>query len=381
MAKTLVIRELIAVKPKHGREDAISFERGVNVLVGPPNTGKTKWLRMLDYLLGDDGKPEDAFGDDLTEKYDSAQAKVGIADEEFCIERRWKEANVKTKIFVGDDAHTVPAFRQWLMEKLQIPLLHYPQGNPYGPRTWPELGWRSLYRHMYRRQTFWADLADQQPESEQHACLMQFFGSAKHLYSEEYGTLITKEKKILELQYRKEQFLTMLQEVSKELVSESGLGVGLTPQSIDMAEQRIRGEVEAAKARRHAALAEVMNATVGGSPTAREGADRRDVVELMGEELARLQAEQEATLASGARTESRLMDMEEYRRLVEEEISRMKRALCRRVPSSGSQDYALPSVRPGDRHAGQRNPQLLLVRTTQPRSGGSGKGDGEEVGF
>ena len=75
-----------------------------------------------------------------------------------------------------------------------------PWDNAHGPNS----GWRSLYRHMYRRQSFWGDIADRQPESEQHACILQFCGIAEKLFSEEYGRLIEKQKRIVELQAQKE---------------------------------------------------------------------------------------------------------------------------------------------------------------------------------
>jgi hypothetical protein len=39
-----------------GEKESLSLGAGVNVLVGRPNTGKTKWLQILDYLLGDPGE-------------------------------------------------------------------------------------------------------------------------------------------------------------------------------------------------------------------------------------------------------------------------------------------------------------------------------------
>jgi hypothetical protein len=33
--------------------EPLQFAPGVNLLVGRPNTGKTKWLQTFDYLLGD----------------------------------------------------------------------------------------------------------------------------------------------------------------------------------------------------------------------------------------------------------------------------------------------------------------------------------------
>jgi AAA15 family ATPase/GTPase len=37
---------------ENGKEERLSFLPGVNILVGKPNTGKTKWLSTLDYLFG-----------------------------------------------------------------------------------------------------------------------------------------------------------------------------------------------------------------------------------------------------------------------------------------------------------------------------------------
>ena len=39
-----------------GNTEELTFVPGVNVLVGRPNTGKTKWLQTLDFLLGDPGE-------------------------------------------------------------------------------------------------------------------------------------------------------------------------------------------------------------------------------------------------------------------------------------------------------------------------------------
>ena len=38
-----------------GHPEELLFDQGVAVLVGRPNTGKTRWLQTLDYLLGDSG--------------------------------------------------------------------------------------------------------------------------------------------------------------------------------------------------------------------------------------------------------------------------------------------------------------------------------------
>src|SRR5690242_7243385 len=163
----------------NGNTEAIAFQPGVNLLVGRPNTGKTKWLRMLDYLLGDTDSFEAGFEDQIVEKYDSASVELFVAGERIFVERRWKEAGAKTKVFVDGEGVAARDFQAVLLKALGIPLLHFPKGNPMSGQTWPELSWRMLLRHIYPQQRFWSGLADQQPDAEQHACLLQFLGLAE----------------------------------------------------------------------------------------------------------------------------------------------------------------------------------------------------------
>lgn len=68
-----------------GAPERLLFEDGVNLLVGSPNTGKTKWLETLDYLFGEPGA--DPFEDDedqgLAAKYDAASAQIRVGEETF----------------------------------------------------------------------------------------------------------------------------------------------------------------------------------------------------------------------------------------------------------------------------------------------------------
>ena len=146
-----------------------------------PNTGKSKWLQMLNYLLVSEDTPADAFGEDVA-KYTSVMATVTVAGEVL-------ELNVGGTVTPEEPSErqrgksTSKGLPLLLHARLDMPLLHYPQGNPLRPQgTWPELGCCSLYRHMYRRQSLWWDIADRQPESEQHACIVQFSGLAENRF-------------------------------------------------------------------------------------------------------------------------------------------------------------------------------------------------------
>lgn len=56
--------------PIEDEQDCLEFKPGVNVIVGELQAGKTTWLRMIDYVLGDTGKVDEAFDGALAEKYE-----------------------------------------------------------------------------------------------------------------------------------------------------------------------------------------------------------------------------------------------------------------------------------------------------------------------
>lgn len=168
MAKSLVIRHLSRTTSA-GEYEELSFTEGVNLLVGPPNAGKTIWLRMLDYLFGDPDKPEDSFEAGLADKYVAMAAQMEIGEDTLELERRWKEPGVRTKTFVNGKGYSSGEFSDFILKELDIPVVFYPKGSPYAESSWIRLSWRTLLRHIYRQERFWGDIADKQLEFEQHA--------------------------------------------------------------------------------------------------------------------------------------------------------------------------------------------------------------------
>lgn len=83
--------------PESDANDSLGFKQGVNVIVGDLNSGKTTWLQMVDFLFGDSGGPEQAFDEELVEKYEGIKAKIHIGESEYAIERNWKTPGCKQK--------------------------------------------------------------------------------------------------------------------------------------------------------------------------------------------------------------------------------------------------------------------------------------------
>lgn len=303
-----------------GNLETLRFEPGVNLFVGRPNTGKTKWLQTLDYLLGDLGENPFAGAEEegLADKYDAASVDLVIGEEQFRVERRWREQGAKSKILVNGESMQARDFQQFLLQKLGIPLLHFPKGNPMSGQTWPELSFRMLLRHIYRRQLFWGDIADLQPEGEQHACLLQFLGLAERLFSDEYGNLIKLKMDTERLRARRDQYRQTLDELSKDILSVPGVSVGANVTTVRNAENRLLNEVNTLRERRRMLIANGLNEALPP--------DDRGHVEQLGEERANILVRLEDLQHKAKEVSERLGEMRTYRVDLDNELDRIARA-------------------------------------------------------
>ena len=232
MPKSLIFTKL-SRQLSDGGEEKLEFSEGVNVIVGEPNTGKTTWLRMLDYLLGDKDKVEEAFDSDLSNKYESISATVEIEDEVIELRRRWDYGN-RTKVIVDGEIIDEDTFSEFLLRKLNMPVVRFPKGRPTTGRSWPELSWRLLLRHIYRKEGSWGDtLASKQPRSEQHAALTYFLGIAPHLFPTNWKEMLEKRKQLRVLQARKDQFMDLVEEFSADMLSEDDTVQFVTAESLN----------------------------------------------------------------------------------------------------------------------------------------------------
>ncbi|WP_437796419.1 hypothetical protein [Sorangium sp. So ce693] len=304
----------------HELVDQLDLRPGVNVVVGSKDTGKTGWLRTISFLLGDTDGPEGALGAGIAGKFDSARLRLHIGpDEEVVLERRWKEAGAKHKVFINGDGIASGGFSEWMQKKLGVPLVRFPRGNPYSGATWPELSWRMLFRHVYREERFWADLADKQPEREQHACLLQFLGAAKRLYPEELGEEIRLRQDLLRLRARRDQFEDVLQQAAKGLLTDPSLSNAVTRDSISAGIERLRAEVERLGRQREEILADAITPKAGSSP---QGLD----LDLqLAEQRVSLIAEHERVAGALAAIAKRLGELATYRANISAELTRIKR--------------------------------------------------------
>jgi hypothetical protein len=386
-ARTLII-ERVARQVDGGSEESLTFSSGVNVLVGPPNAGKTKWLAFVDFLLGDTGSPEDALGNELAEKYSAASLTLGVfdagrpnagatdaasletseqgaagvkrststsgpVDQEaghaqrqisgdgtegvgtdegtvqrtkttLVIERRWKQPGARGKLFVNGQAMSAEEFSQFLLAELRIPAIHFPRGDPYSPRAWPVLSWRMLLRHLYRQERFWSDLADKQPEAEQHACIAQFLGIAEALFSTQLGALVEKRKRIVSLEARKDAYMDLLHQVTTDIGRFAELSVAVTAESVTSARTRLEEERKGLSDARLGVLRTLAERV----ESERDEAARKteSTWETYSGQLATQRSAAESLAAEAARIDARAEELRAYHSNVSAELQRLERA-------------------------------------------------------
>ena len=301
-----------------GKTERLPFAPGLNTLVGRPNTGKTVWLTMLDYVLGDRSPIEHALSADLANKYSIIRAVLRLeGGVETVIERRWKEPGSKHKVYVDDRSVSVDDFSSYFLPKLGISVLHFPQGDPYSSRAWPELSWRSLFRHIFRRQDIgWGGLVERQPDGDQHACILQFLGIAEYIYSDDYGTLVSLRKARTALEARRENYLTTLNEISRDLL-EMDAAVGLTPATIEDALLNIAKSIEDLRERKNTAYEATLE---------QKGQESATFLRRKAEERAKLISAQSEIVQELREAEHRLIAIGDYLGKVEDERTRLERA-------------------------------------------------------
>jgi energy-coupling factor transporter ATP-binding protein EcfA2 len=316
VTKSMIIRQL-ARFPQTDSSDELNFQPGVNVIVGPSGAGKSQWLRMLDYLMGDAGPAAQAFNSELVNKYESMRAIIQIGDEEYTFERHWKKDDVTTKVFVDGEAINAKDLSAFILEKLEMPQLHFQSGGLMSARGWVHLTWRILLRHIYRKPTSWSEIANKQPDQEQHACLLMFTGLADTLFSAERKELAEKRRRLIICEAEKDQFMGTLQRIAKDLFDEQELAVGLTPTLIEKAIERLRLEATNINQRRSNRLETLQNETAQ---------EKSENLEHLKERWAALQAESEEILLQIERAQNRLNELTEYRDTVRAESEKLARA-------------------------------------------------------
>jgi outer membrane murein-binding lipoprotein Lpp len=314
--KTLLVKSVCRVTAS-GETDTLDLKPGVNVIVGDRDTGKSRWLDTISYLLGDTDPPAKGLKPEIAAKFDTATLQMEIGGEAVAAERRWKEHGATHKVFANGDGMSSTEFGEYLQRKLGIPTVHYPKGSPYSGYTWPLLSWRELFRHVYREERFWGDLADKQLPKVQHACLLQFVGAADKMYPKELGEAVNERQRLTTLQARKEQFDSVLQQAAKDLIPDPSINTAPTLDAIDLGVQRLKAEIGQLRDRRQAVLDQVLAARPPDQPQLVDTA--------LAERRVELSVRRERDRGEFEKVGGRLLELRSYHEAVRAELGRLKR--------------------------------------------------------
>ncbi|MEJ7708521.1 MAG: hypothetical protein WKF84_01360 [Pyrinomonadaceae bacterium] len=135
-AKTLIVREL-SRSPQLGPEDRLVFERGVNVIVGPRIRVRQSGSECLIISWATTASQKKYSVMTSPRNMNRLESLLNIAGEDVVIERRWREQGVRTKAFVNGEALPIKELWNYIMGKLEIPIVHYPQGIPTAQERGP----------------------------------------------------------------------------------------------------------------------------------------------------------------------------------------------------------------------------------------------------
>jgi hypothetical protein len=315
MSPRLIINSLNRTT-RGGVVESLEFNLGVNVIVGEQNSGKSTWLKMLDFLMFQTRAPRERFDDVLIEKYSGISAEMTVGDGTFTLAKTWDTDGARASMSLDGEKISAPEAEAVLLDLLQIPVLRYPQGPLASDRTWPTLAWRSMYRHIYRRQDFWNDLVPEQPDSEQQAVLLQFLGLAESLFSDELAELADKRREIVRAESRKDFFFNLVQQIAPGLFPDEYLQVGLSEESITAAKARLDLEIGQLVDARSGELKRVRDQIELGSGDLQSLLDRR----------ARVLEQRSDLKAKSDDLQGRINELVEYRSTLSQEEGRLARA-------------------------------------------------------
>ena len=173
--RSLILRRIDRRIKGTGETERLELRPGVNLISGPPNSGKSVWMRMLDFTLGDDKPFRRRFNTEILHKYDRVDAFATAGQDEYSICRSWEpHTEGERRIQLAERSLGAKRFQEVLMRSLGIPLVTILRGEDFSPHL---ISLRVLMRHFFRQQRFWSDIADEQYADEVRASILVLVGA------------------------------------------------------------------------------------------------------------------------------------------------------------------------------------------------------------
>jgi hypothetical protein len=232
---------------RDGEIVALNLDSTTALLVGPRNSSKTTTLRMIDYCLGDDGSAQHTFGPDVASRYVGIQLELELPTGRHTLRRSFTpEFGLLTRVRV-DDIHDLDPrqFNDWIMGELGWPTYQIPRGRiPQLATDLVPLTFRTLWRHVYRREDSWLEFASQEQEFHRRAVLAFFLGLAGTRYSNVEFQQAAAQRRVAELTEQLADLDRLADETVGRVAQELGLPATSTT-TIAEREEELREEAQA----------------------------------------------------------------------------------------------------------------------------------------
>lgn len=173
---TIKLRRLSRVD-LDGEVAHIDLDSPATEIIGPRNSGKTTILRIMDYVLGEGDSASKALGEDVAARYSSLTLDLVLAGVPHQVERRPNDYGYSAKIFLDGEEAPRDSFSPWILTSLGWPVVDIPKArSPKFANATVPLSFRTLLRHLYRREDSWSDFAYREDEFHRRAVLRYFLG-------------------------------------------------------------------------------------------------------------------------------------------------------------------------------------------------------------
>lgn len=229
------------------REDGttweIPFKAGLNLLIGPQNTSKTRTLRIADFCLGHPQNARDRFSQAMVAEYREFTLEIRINGSAHVLTRRFKASGQQRQIDVDGTIIEASEFSRWIAERLGWgwPPISIPRGL-HSATIVNEipLTFRAAYRHIYRRADSWTELASGEFDYLRRGVIAFLLGIARQVYRGSQVQITQEQQRLEELERRRVELRATLNEAVERAAS--GFRERGTT-SLDSIEQTVR-EVE-----------------------------------------------------------------------------------------------------------------------------------------
>ena len=245
-----------------GEVEEYDFSRAAaTVLKGPRNSSKTTTLKVINYCLGGRRSIAQAVSAPVEEKYSAFFVTIAINGEVHELKRD-SAYGTRGRVLIDNDIDlSAEGLSEWLLPKLAWPALRIPQGtNPSTATSLTPLTFRSLLRHIYRREDSWTEFAFKEEEYLRRAAISLFLGFAPSRYETVEYELGKARRALTSAEAVYSDVLSSTADAVQALTTQLSLPSIIDSDSLGAVETELRNHLAAAQAERDDLTATAANA-------------------------------------------------------------------------------------------------------------------------